>query len=126
MDMQLPGGMIEGDRTVDEARTAGFTVLVLAQLFNCFSARSETMSAFPHLFVNRWLWGAVALSAFLQVAVVHVKPLNVAFGTTPLSGAQWLLCVSMGSLVLWFAEVRKWARRRWQVKSKIVPGTARR
>jgi Ca2+-transporting ATPase len=112
IDMQLPGGMVEGSQSLDQARTAGFTVLVLAQLFNCFSARSETMSAFRNLFVNRWLWGAVALSVVLQVAVVHLEPLNVAFGTTPLSADEWLLCVLMGSVVLWFAELRKWASRR--------------
>ncbi|MDB5718366.1 MAG: haloacid dehalogenase, partial [Sphingomonas bacterium] len=111
IDMQLPGGMIEGSHTLDRARTAGFTVLVLAQLFNCFSARSETMSAFRHLFANHWLWGAVALSVLLQVAVVHLRPLNIAFGTTPLSAEQWLLCVAMASMVLWFAELRKWVLR---------------
>jgi magnesium-transporting ATPase (P-type) len=111
IDMQLPGGLIEGDHTLDQARTAGFTVLVLAQLFNCFSARSETVSAFRHLFVNPWLWAAVTLSAVLQVAVVQIAPLNVAFGTAPLSAAQWLLCVAMGSVVLWFAELRKWILR---------------
>jgi hypothetical protein len=45
------------------------------------------------------------------VAVVHLEPLNVAFGTTPLSPGQWLLCVGMGSVVLWFAELRKWVLR---------------
>ena len=59
-------------RASRSARTAGFTVLVFAQLFNCFNARSETSSAFRHLFVNRWLWAAIALSLLLQVAVVHV------------------------------------------------------
>ena len=62
IDLYLPAGLIEGTQGLDNARTAGFTVLVLAQLFNCFNARSETTSAFHHLFVNRWLWGAVGLS----------------------------------------------------------------
>src|SRR5690606_17444285 len=57
LDMYLPGGLIEGDRSLDNARTAGFTVLVFAQLFNCFNARSESSSAFHLMFVNRWLWG---------------------------------------------------------------------
>ncbi len=35
-------------------------------------SRSDTTSAFSHLFVNAWLWGAVALAQLLQVAVVHV------------------------------------------------------
>lgn len=95
----------EGDLAT--ARTAGFTVLVQAQLFNCFNARSDTASAFRHLFVNGWLWGAVALSVGLQVAVVHFPPLNLAFGTAPLSLQQWAVCVAMASSVLWVGELRK-------------------
>lgn len=94
-------------RATSPARTAGFTVLVLAQLFNCFNARSETASAFRNLFVNRWLWGAIALSVLLQVAAVHFAPLNLAFGTAPLSLQQWAVCVGMASSVLWVGELRK-------------------
>jgi magnesium-transporting ATPase (P-type) len=112
MDMLLPGGLIEGEGDLATARTAGFTVLVFAHLFNCFNARSETTSAFHRLFVNPWLWGAVALSALLQVAVVHAPFLNLAFGTLPLTPGQWLLCAAMGSVVLWFSELRKLLARR--------------
>jgi magnesium-transporting ATPase (P-type) len=107
IDMLLPGGLIEGGHDLATARTAGFTVLVFAQLFNCFNARSDTVSAFSHPFVNRWLWGAVALSALLQVAVVSLPFLNTAFGTVPLTAGDWALCVAMGSSVLWYSEVRK-------------------
>ncbi len=111
IDLLLPGGLIEGYETLTVARTAGFTVLVLAQLFNCFSARSETRSAFNGLFANRWLWATVILSAALQVAVVHLPFLNRAFGTAPLSLAQWWVCLAMASGVLWFSELRKWVQR---------------
>ncbi|MDM0109595.1 cation-translocating P-type ATPase C-terminal domain-containing protein [Variovorax sp. J22R24] len=111
IDLFLPGGMIEGDNDLATARTAGFTVLVLAQLFNCFNARSDHRSAFSHLFVNRWLWGAVALSVVLQIAVVHLGVLNLAFGTAPLALDEWLLCVAMASTVLWYSELRKWMMR---------------
>jgi Ca2+-transporting ATPase len=114
IDLYLPGGLIEGSQSLDQARTAGFTVLVLAQLFNCFNARSETTSAFRHMFTNRWLWAAIALSFLLQVAVVNFGPLNVAFGTVSLPLEQWLVCVAMGSSVLWFGEIRKWLLRRWR------------
>ena len=107
MDIVLPGGLIEGTHDIAAARTAGFTVLVLAHLFNCFNARSETASAFHLLFVNPWLWGAIALSALLQAAVVHVPLLNFAFGTVPLTVDQWLLCAAMASAVLWYSELRK-------------------
>ncbi|MES2090687.1 MAG: cation-translocating P-type ATPase [Pseudomonadota bacterium] len=107
IDGFLPGGLIEGHNDLTTARTAGFTVLVFAQLFNCFNARSECTSAVHHLFANRWLWGAVTLSVLLQIAVVQLEFLNLAFGTTPLSLDQWLVCAAMGSVVLWFSELRK-------------------
>jgi Ca2+-transporting ATPase len=53
LDVFLPGGLVEGSDSLDGARTAGFTTLVLAQLFNTFSSRSETNSAFHRMFVNR-------------------------------------------------------------------------
>ena len=110
MDMYLPGGLIApigGTGDIANARTAGFTVLVMAHLFQCFNARSETTSAFKNLFVNPWLWGAVALSALLQVVVVNVPFLNLAFGTVPLSLDQWLACLAMASVVLVYSELRK-------------------
>jgi magnesium-transporting ATPase (P-type) len=121
IDYYLPGGLIEGERDVGNARTAGFTVLVFAQLFNCFNARSDRASAFHHLFVNPWLWAAVAISAALQVAVVHVGLLNVAFGTAPLDGGQWLFCVAMGSAVLWFGELRKAMARALELHTRRSP-----
>jgi Ca2+-transporting ATPase len=111
LDLSLPGGLIEGTQNLDNARTAGFTVLVFTQLFNCFNARSENTSAFRHMFANHWLWGAIALSVLLQVAVINLGFLNVAFGTVPLTLDQWLICIAMGSVVLWVSELRKWLRR---------------
>ena len=102
-----------GPHSLELARTAAFTVLVLTQLFNCFNARSASASAFRAAFSNRWLWAAVALSTALQVAVVHLPFLNLAFGTVPLSAAQWGVCVVMASGVLWFSEGRKLLRRHW-------------
>ena len=111
IDFYLPGGLIEGTSDLTTARTAGFTVLVLTSFFTCFTARSDTRSAFSHLFVNPWLWGAVALSLSLQVAVVHLPFLNTAFGTAPLTLDQWLLCAAMASLVLIYSEAQKLVRR---------------
>lgn len=107
IDLFLPGGLIEGSHALETARTAGFTVLVLAQLFNCLNARSALSSAFHRPFANPWLWAAIGLSALLQGAVVHVELLNRAFGTVPLSAEQWLVCLAMASTVLWFGELQK-------------------
>lgn len=127
LDLFLPGGLFEpvpawvgtGPYSVEHARTAAFTVLVLTQLFNCFNARSETASAFSTAFNNPWLWGAVALSAALQVAVVHLPFLNLAFGTVALSASQWGVCVVLASGVLWFSELRKLGRRSWARRANL-------
>lgn len=107
IDLFLPGGLVHGNDTFTVARTAGFTTLVFAQLFNALNARSETASAFRMLFANKWLWGAIALGVVLQVAVVQVPVLQFAFGTAPLDLAHWGACVALGSTVLWYDEIRK-------------------
>jgi Ca2+-transporting ATPase len=112
IDLKLPGGLVEGSAGLTEARTAGFTVLVLAQLFNCFNSRSDRTSALRGLFTNRWLWAAIALSLALQLLVVHVPLLNRAFATTPLSAADWALCTALASVVLWTDELKKLLLRR--------------
>ncbi len=117
LDLHMPGGLVEGDRPLVEGRTVAFTTLVLAQLFNCVNARSDRTSAFHHLFANPWLWGAIALSAALQVAVVHLSVLNDAFDTVPLSAADWLLCVVLASAVLWADEARKAVGALWRRRS---------
>jgi P-type Ca2+ transporter type 2C len=107
LDLHLDGGVLGGSGEVVEARTMAFTTLVLAQLFNCFNARSDRASALPRLFTNPFLWAAIALSALLQVAVVHVPLLNDAFATTPLPIEGWLTCIGLASLVLWADEAKK-------------------
>ena len=112
LDLRLPGGIVGNSGNVVEARTMAFTTLVLAQLFNCFNARSDRTSAFHRLFTNRLLWGAVALSALLQVAVVQLPFLNNAFDTTPLGLDEWSICIGLASIVLWADEAKKLVERR--------------
>ena len=111
LDLGLDGGVLGGSGDIDRARTMAFTTLVLAQLFNCFNARSDRASAFHHLFSNRLLWGAVALSAALQFSVVQLPLLNEAFGTAPLSLGEWLACLGLASVVLWATEAKKLVQR---------------
>ncbi len=115
LDLRLAGGLLGGSGDIVEARTMAFTTLVLAQLFNAFNARSDRLSAFHRLFTNPLLWGAIALSLVLQVAVVQVPFMNDAFETSPLTIADWLICLGLASLVLWANETRKllarWSNR---------------
>jgi Ca2+-transporting ATPase len=107
LDASLPGGLVAGAGTMPYAQTMAFTTLMIFQLFNVLNARSDVRSAFSGLFANGWLWGAIALSAALQVAVVYVPFLQRAFGTVPLSGSDWLFCAAVASSVLWIRELSK-------------------
>ena len=115
MDVHLAGGLFT-DRSVDavghdaqmtEARTMGFTILVFAQMLNALCSRSHDQSVFVGLFANKWLWGAIALSTLLQLAVVYVPFLNTAFGTVPLSAGAWVECLGLAMIVLVASELRK-------------------
>jgi len=112
LDLRLPGGIVGNSGSITQARTMAFTTLVLAQLFNCLNARSDYTSAFHRMFTNRYLWGAIALSLLLQVAVVELGFLNSAFHTTPLGRNDWLICIGLASVVLWADELRKLTGRR--------------
>ncbi len=107
LDASLPGGFIRGGGDLRYAQTMAFTTLMLFQIFNVINARSDDRSAFAHLFVNAWLWAAIAGSIVLQVLVVHVSWLQRAFGTTDLTGRDWLFCAAVASSVLWLRELSK-------------------
>ena len=107
LDVSLPGGLIPGSGTMKYAQTMAFTTLSLAQIFNVFNARSEARSAFGGLFENRWLWAAVGLTVTLQIAVVYVPFLKLAFSTVGLSLGDWLRCLAIASSVLWVREASK-------------------
>jgi Ca2+-transporting ATPase len=124
LDWSLPGGLIEGAGGMRYAQTMAFTTLLFFSLFMVFNARSEERSAFVGLLANRWLWGAVALSLALHVAVIYVPFLQRAFSTVPLAAGDWLRCAAVGSAVLWLVEARKLARRRARATPK--PGAGRR
>jgi Ca2+-transporting ATPase len=111
LDASLVGGLIEGSGNMRYAQTMAFTTLVMFQLFNVFNSRSDEKSAFPGLFRNRWLWGAIGLSLLLQMAVIYVPFLQNAFSTMSLTLSDWLRCAAVASSVLWLRELIKVIRR---------------
>jgi P-type Ca2+ transporter type 2C len=106
-DACLPGGFVAGTGDLSYAQTMTFTTLMLLQMFNVVNSRSDSTSAFVHLFTNGWLWGAIGVSIALQALVVYLPFLQRAFATTPLHLRDWLLCVTVASSVLWLREASK-------------------
>ena len=118
LDSSLPGGLIEGSGSLRYAQTMAFTTVVFFSLFVVFNARSDKQSAFVGLFSNRWLWGAVLLSFLLQVAVIYVPFLQLAFSTVSLNFSDWLLCATVASSVLWLRELSKFVIRARENRTK--------
>ena len=112
LDASLPGGFVEGSGSLRYGQTMTFTTLMLFQIFNVVNARSDEQSAFVRLFTNRWLWASIVGSVALQGLVVYVPFLQRAFGTVPLSAADWLFSVGVASSVLWLREASKLLARR--------------
>jgi magnesium-transporting ATPase (P-type) len=120
LDLELAGGLLGGSGDIDSARTMAFTTVVLSQVVNAFNSRSDRVSAFVQPFGNRLLWAAAGLTIVLQIAVVHVAPLNHAFDTEPLGATQWAICVALASAVLWVDELRKLIVRRGAARTSAT------
>jgi Ca2+-transporting ATPase len=111
LDAGIPGGLIDGDGDVRYARTLAFNVLVLYQLVDAMCVRSDEVSAFVRPFDNGWLWASIAGALALQAAVLYVPALVEAFGTVPLSAADWGTCLAVALTVLAAREALKAAWR---------------
>jgi len=95
------------------AGTMAFTTFVLFQFVNILNVRSETRSVFRRETLrNRNLWIALAGAMVLQIAVVHVGPMQRLFDTVAMTGLQWAICAVVASSVLWLEEIRKAVMRR--------------
>ena len=112
LDLRLPGGVVGGSGSVAEARTMAFTTLVLRPALQLLQRPLRPHERLPSAVHEPLLWGAIALSALLQVAVVQLPFLNHAFDTAPLGLDEWLICLGLASIVLWAAEAKKLIDRR--------------
>jgi P-type Ca2+ transporter type 2C len=95
-------------QAVEYARTMAFMVLVMCQLFFSLAVRSHTKSIFQiGIFSNKTLIGAIVLGLLLQMIVIAVPFLQLAFHLQPLMIRDWLFVVLIGLIPLLFNEVLK-------------------
>lgn len=88
--LTLAAFVFGSQRSLEAGRTMAFTVLALSQLVHAFNVRSNRQSVFKvGLLSNRYLLGAVALSALLVFAVLEVPLLASVFKVTALGAAEW-------------------------------------
>ena len=73
-----------------------------------FSARSNEHTVFKlGIFRNRALVFSIAIAVLLQLAVVYVPFLQVAFHTVPLGLSEWGIVIAAGGGLFLIEETRK-------------------
>ncbi len=93
---------------LEEARTLAFCSLVAFEWFRAFNARSDEYTVFRlGVFRNRWLVLSISTAIILQLAIVYVPFLQVAFKTVPLDISQWGIVILAGCSPFIIDEVRK-------------------
>jgi Ca2+-transporting ATPase len=99
-------------KNLEEARSLTFSVLVFAELFRAFAARSTDRIFWEvGAFTNLRLLGVVALSIFLQLGLHFIPWTQTLFRTHPLSLSDLMLGLSLGLIPVTLLELGKLARR---------------
>ena len=94
--------------TLEEARTIAFCTMVAFEWFRAFNAKSDEQTAFKiGIFRNRWLLVTISAAILLQIAVVYVPFLQVAFSTVPISIDKWGIALLAGGSLFAIEELRK-------------------
>jgi Ca2+-transporting ATPase len=94
--------------SLPEARTVTFCTMVTFEWFKAFIARSDEYTTFKlGMLRNRWLIMSILAAVLLQMAVVYVPFLQVAFKTVPLSLKGWEVILLAGGSLFITEELRK-------------------
>jgi P-type Ca2+ transporter type 2C len=95
------------------ARTMGLATFSIFNLFYALAVSDEFESVFSRsLLANGKL---IQMSGFSAIAIVlasELDLLNRFLSTAHMSVDQWLICIAVGSAIVWVTEVEKFFRRR--------------
>lgn len=100
-------------RGLTEARNLAFSVIVFAELFRAFAARSTTRTFWEvGAFTNLRLLGVVAISTLLQIGIHHIPATQVLFSIGDLPLLDCVFSVLLGLVPVTILELGKLVRRR--------------
>lgn len=99
----------------NKARSAAFIIMAFSQLYNIFNMRSLKLSVFSiGLFSNKYINIALVVSVVIQIMLVEVPFFEKLFQFDYIPPTEFLVLGLSSSLVLWFGELYKMYRRRFQ------------
>ncbi|MDP2593527.1 MAG: HAD-IC family P-type ATPase [bacterium] len=95
-----------------KATTVALTALAVMQWLNAWNVNSKSRSVFSaEAFKNKFLWFALGIVIFLQLAVVYTPFMQNVFHTSPLTLSEWGLIVGLSFSIILVEEVRKFFYR---------------
>ena len=98
----------ESRMSLAQAQTLAFTSMVSFEWFRVFNARSDERTVFNlGLFRNRPLLLGIGVAILLQIGVIYLPPLQIAFRTVPLEPWHWGIAIAAGAFLFTAEEVRK-------------------
>ena len=108
---------------LDKTRTMVFALMCVDSLIFAFSVRSFKRAIFrKDIFSNRYLVGAVIISAVLLVGAVHFSPLQKLLTTQPLSMMEWVVIFGISFMEISLIEFfkKKIFRAKLSGRRKII------
>ena len=89
---------LNAGRSLEYAQTMAFAILIFAQLWHIFDARSSTTLFRKNPFGNRMLLAAVTFSATLSLLAIYTPPGNFVLSTMPLELRHLLEVAAIAAL----------------------------
>lgn len=93
--------------SVATGQTMAFGVLALSQLVHVLNIRAGSFSAFRNIFSNKYLLGAIVLSALIVLGILEIPALHEVFKVTNLDWEQWSIVIGFSLLPLPIMEIWK-------------------
>jgi len=89
------------------ARTMALLILSATQWFNALNVRSKDRSIFKIPLNNKFLLASFAIVFALQFIAIETTFGNRILHTVDLNLGQWVLALSVSTLIIWVEEIRK-------------------
>ncbi len=104
---------------IDKARTIAFSFMAFSQFFNVINMRSLDVSVFKlGLFSNKFMVVALIISIALQMFVIYNPFFQNIFSFKDISFFEWVVIISLSSLILFVVEIYKIFKRKNKIAQK--------
>lgn len=115
---------LQGDASIERARTVALTTIVFFQIFHVGNSRSEHLSAFAKSpFSNRFLFIGTAVALAVHIGALYFPPTRYILRIEPLDLWMWPRMIAVALSVIVAVEIHKLVRRPRE-RSAGEPGLA--